>query len=95
MRSAHQLALWTGVAAMLGNLVGLKVLEIISDDDWLQLAAGVVFSILVGFLAYSRERVNEAKKDEERHDIGPRVTSYQEDYDRDYPRVPGREPPPY
>ena len=80
---------------MLGNLDGLKVLDLVSDEDWIQLLGSLVFSIVVGFLAYSRERVNEAKKEEERHDIGPRVTSYQEDYDRDYPRVPGREPPPY
>lgn len=96
MKSAHQLALWSGVCALLGNLVGLKLLEIASSEDWLQLGIGVLFSMLVGLLAYAKERLNEVKREEERHDVGPRVTSLQEDFDRDYqgPRVPGRPPPP-
>jgi uncharacterized membrane protein YfcA len=81
VKAAHQLALWTGVAAMLGNLVGLKVLDLLTDEDWLQLLAGLVFSFIVGALAYARERVKEAQREAERHDTGP--------------SVPGRGPPPY
>jgi len=94
VKSAHQLALWSGICALLGNLVGLKLIELMSDEDWLQLAAGFIFSLIVGMLAYAKERLNEVKAEEKRHDIGPRVTSYQEDFDRDYPSVPGRGSPP-
>jgi hypothetical protein len=65
--------MWTGVSALLGNLVGLKVLDLVSDDDWVQLTAGLVFSFIVGLLAYARERVKEAQRAEERHDTGPSV----------------------
>jgi uncharacterized protein YhjY with autotransporter beta-barrel domain len=59
----------------------LKVLDLMSDEDWLQLTAGFVFSVIVGLLAYARERAAEAKREGERHDVGP--------------QVPGRGPPPY
>ena len=94
MRVAHQLALWSGVSALLGNLVGLKVLDLVSDEDWVNLLAGLIFSLVVGLLAYARERVKEAQHEEQRHDLGPGPTTYAEDFEQYAPRVPGRGTPP-
>jgi hypothetical protein len=54
--------LWAGLAAFFGNIVGLKVLELISGDDWAQIAGAVVVSALVGAGVYSRERLAAARK---------------------------------
>jgi predicted nicotinamide N-methyase len=58
---AREVAWWAGLAAFFGNLVGLKVLELISGDDWAQIAAAVVVSAIVGAAVYSKERLQAAR----------------------------------
>jgi hypothetical protein len=57
----REVALWAGASAFFGNLVGLKVLESLSDNDAIQIAAAVGISAAVGGAVYSHERLEAAR----------------------------------
>jgi hypothetical protein len=54
---ARQVALWAGLAAFFGNIVGLKVLEAITGNDWAQFAGALLVSFFVAGAVYSKERL--------------------------------------
>jgi uncharacterized membrane protein YjjB (DUF3815 family) len=62
MSRSREIALWAGLSAFFGNLVGLKVLEHVSGDDWAQFAGAVVVSLIVAGAVYSKERLSAAKQ---------------------------------
>jgi membrane associated rhomboid family serine protease len=59
---SREVALWAGASAFFGNLIGLKVLELVSDQTPIQLAAAVAVSGAVGGAVYSRERLQAARE---------------------------------
>lgn len=59
---ARQIALWAGVAAFFGNVVALKVAELITGSDWAKLAGGLVVSFFVAGTVYSKERLAAARR---------------------------------
>ena len=68
-KSAHAVALWAGLSAFFGNIIGLKVLEVISGNDIVQILSALLISAFVGGAVYSRERLAVARRDEP-HDRG-------------------------
>lgn len=61
MTKSHEVALWAGLSAFFGNLVGLKLLELVSGNDWAQLAGALVVSLIVAGAVYSKERLEAAR----------------------------------
>jgi membrane associated rhomboid family serine protease len=59
---SREVALWAGASAFFGNLVGLKLLELLSDDSVIQVAAAVCVSGAVAGAVYSRERLQAARE---------------------------------
>jgi hypothetical protein len=57
----REVAWWAGISAFLGNLVGLKLLELISGNDWIQILSGITVSAIVGMTVYSKERLQAAR----------------------------------
>lgn len=62
MTKSQEVALWAGCSAFFGNLVGLKLLELISGSDVIQILAAVVVSGIVAGAVYSRERLQAARE---------------------------------
>jgi hypothetical protein len=65
---SREVAFWAAMAAFFGNLIGLKLLELISGNDWAQIAAAIAVSAIVGAAVYSKERLQAAR---ERSNGGP------------------------
>jgi hypothetical protein len=57
----HQIALWTGVTAFFTNVIGLELLDRISDHDVWQIAEGVIVSVFVAGAVYAKQRLADAK----------------------------------
>lgn len=66
MSHRHEVALWAGISAFFGNLVGLKLLEVITGNDWARFAGAVLVSLLVAGAVYAKERLGDAKAARER-----------------------------
>ena len=58
----REVALWAGLSAFFGNLVGLKFLELLSHNDIGQFAIAAGVSAIVGAAVYSRERLQAARE---------------------------------
>lgn len=61
MSKSSEIALWAGLSAFFGNLVGLKLLELLSHNDLIQIAGAVFVSLIVAGAVYSKERLQAAK----------------------------------
>lgn len=59
---AREVAWWAAASAFFGNLLGLKVLELISGNNWAQLAGAIFVSALVGAAVYCKERLQAARR---------------------------------
>lgn len=59
---SREVAFWAALSAFFGNLIGLKLLELISGNDWAQIAAAIVVSAIVGAAVYSKERLQAARR---------------------------------
>lgn len=76
--AGHPVAFWTGFVAFCGNLATIKVLEVIGQDGNVtaQLIGAVLLSLVVGGVAYGRERLKDAKtltREELRYEVERRA----------------------
>lgn len=62
MSQNNAVAVWSGASAFFGNMVGLKLLEKLSDEEWAQIGAAIFVSLLVAGAVYSRERLVAAQR---------------------------------
>ena len=58
---SQEVAFWAGASAFFGNIVGLKLLEAITHNDWAQVAGAIFISAIVGAAVYCKERLQAAK----------------------------------
>jgi hypothetical protein len=63
LQHRHDVALWAAFAAFFGNIVGLEVLDRITDSDVVAVLEGLIVSLFVAGAVYSRERLLDAKRD--------------------------------
>lgn len=62
MNSSAETALWAAGAAFCGNVLGLKVLEKITDDTLEQWGLALLASAFVAGAVYCKERLTAARK---------------------------------
>ena len=60
--TTRETALWAGLAMFFGNLLGLKVLESVTGQDWAQIAGAIIVSFIAGGAVYSKERLTAARR---------------------------------
>ena len=60
--SGKEVAFWAGSSAFFGNIVGLKLLELITGNDFVQIVAALVISAFVAGAVYSKERLAEVRR---------------------------------
>lgn len=59
---AREVATWAAGSAFFGSLIGLKLLERISGEDWAQILGAVIVAGVAAGAAYSKERLTAAKR---------------------------------
>lgn len=60
----HTVAWWAGLSAFFSNLIALKVIDIVNGDGkTVQFIAAIVTSIVVACAVYTKQRLDEAKKE--------------------------------
>jgi small neutral amino acid transporter SnatA (MarC family) len=60
---SNSLALWAGISAFFATLLGVGVIDIFNPTDQVRLASGVVVGLITAGAVYSKQRLDDAKKE--------------------------------
>jgi hypothetical protein len=62
----HQIALWAGLSAFFGSLLTIGAIDLLKPDQLLRFASSLVVAVITGGAVYAKQRLDEAKRDEEK-----------------------------
>lgn len=61
----HQVALWAGAAAFFGSLLTISIVDLLNPDKWVEYVGAFVVALVTAGAVYSRERLQDAKRERE------------------------------
>jgi uncharacterized membrane protein len=65
MKDHHEVALWSGIAALCGSLLAAGIFDIINAGQWIEYVGALIVAFVTGILVYAKERLNDAKAERE------------------------------
>ena len=62
----HEVALWAGAAAFFGTVLAVGAFDLLDINGWAAFLSAIVVAVFTAGAVYSKERLNAAKREEEK-----------------------------